>query len=30
VGDAGAARFAELIIPIHNAMQDAGTYGAFA
>jgi hypothetical protein len=30
VGDAGAARFAELILPMHNAMQAAGTYGALA
>jgi hypothetical protein len=30
VGDAGAARFAELILPLHNAMQAAGTYGALA
>jgi hypothetical protein len=28
VGDAGAARFAELILPMHEAMQAAGTYGA--
>jgi len=30
VGDAGAARFAELILPIHNAVHAAGTYGALA
>jgi hypothetical protein len=29
IGDAGAARFAELIMPIHTAMDAAGTYGAF-
>ena len=30
IGDAGAARFAELIMPIHTAMDAAGTYGALA
>jgi hypothetical protein len=29
IGDAGAARLAELIIPIHDAMQAAGTYTVF-
>ena len=30
IGDAGAERFAELITPIHTAMDAAGTYGALA
>lgn len=30
VGDAGAARFTELIMPIHTAVDAAGTYGALA
>ena len=30
IGDAGAARFAELIMPIHTAMDAAGTYSALA
>ncbi|MEP7203049.1 MAG: hypothetical protein ABI894_10590 [Ilumatobacteraceae bacterium] len=28
IGDAGAARLTELILPIHDAVQAAGTYGA--
>jgi hypothetical protein len=30
IGDEGSARLVELITPIHDAMQAAGTYGAFA
>jgi hypothetical protein len=30
IGDAGASRFAELILPIHEVMNAAGTYGALA
>lgn len=30
IGDEGAARFADLIMPIHLAMEVAGTYGALA
>jgi hypothetical protein len=30
VGDAGAARLAELIAPIHDAMDAAGTYAVLA
>jgi hypothetical protein len=30
VGETGAARFAELIMPMHNAMDASGIYGAFA
>ncbi len=30
IGDAGATRLAALIMPIHDAMQAAGTYAAFA
>ncbi|HEY0517967.1 MAG TPA: hypothetical protein VGC84_00630 [Ilumatobacteraceae bacterium] len=30
IGDTGAARFAELIMPMHNAVEAAGTYGALA
>jgi len=30
IGDDGSARLVELITPIHDAMQAAGTYGAFA
>lgn len=30
IGDAGAARLAELILPIHTAMDAAGTYAALA
>jgi len=29
IGNSGAARFAELIMPIHNAVDAAGTYGVF-
>jgi len=28
IGDSGAARFSELIMPIHNAVEAAGTYAA--
>jgi hypothetical protein len=30
IGDKGTARLTELIMPIHEAMQTAGTYTAFA
>lgn len=30
IGDKGAARFSELIIPIHEAMDAAGTYAVLA
>ena len=29
IGDSGAARFSDLIMPIHNAVDAAGTYAAF-
>ena len=30
IGDDGAAKFADLIMPIHTAMDAAGTYSALA